>query len=177
MLVLQGENLWLTFSFCLSSLFCFCFVPFCLCRLEPNTRITNALGSTATALEVLAGEKLRHFIFNYMTELFAKEKLHAILTPTIGVDVPILSDEAKVRGETNTAMSLLMTKYMFMANFIGLPGYSVPIGYVPAKSVYMNEPKDLKLPVGLQILGDHWSEHKVDSFSLFSPFSNIFFIF
>jgi Asp-tRNA(Asn)/Glu-tRNA(Gln) amidotransferase A subunit family amidase len=116
-------------------------------------------------LEVLSGEKLRHFHFDYVTkQLFKKHKLSAIITPTIGVDVPILSEEAKVLGESNTAMSLLMTKYVFLANFLGLPGYSVPVGFASPKEFYSKEDKSVTLPVGIQLLGDHWTEHKVWKF-------------
>lgn len=120
-----------------------------------------AIGATASALEELAGEKLRAYLFDYLAKLFAQERLTAIVTPTIGIDVPILSEAAKAVGETDTARSLILTRHVFLGNFIGLPGYSVPIGFLPPKALHPSERKDLKLPVGLQLLGDHWQEHKL----------------
>jgi len=129
--------------------------------LEPNTDITIAIGSSASALEELAGEKLRHYMFDYFTKLMKRERLDGIVTPTIGVDVPILPEEGKRIGESDTARALVMTRHIFLANFLGLPGYSVPVGVIAPKTLYPTEPKDLKLPVGLQIFGDHWQEHKL----------------
>lgn len=129
--------------------------------LEPNTDITIAIGSSASALEELAGEKLRHYMFDYFTKLMKRERLDGIVTPTIGVDVPILPEEGKRIGESDTARALVMTRHIFLANFIGLPGYSVPVGVIAPKTLYSTEPKELKLPVGLQIFGDHWQEHKL----------------
>jgi Asp-tRNA(Asn)/Glu-tRNA(Gln) amidotransferase A subunit family amidase len=123
-----------------------------------------AIGSTVTALEVLAGEKLRSYIFEYTNELFAKERLSAIITPTIGIDVPILSEEAKVIGESDTSMSLLVLRHISFVNFLGLPAYSLPIGFLPPKEKYLKEKEDLVLPVGIHLIGDHWSEDKVSCF-------------
>jgi Asp-tRNA(Asn)/Glu-tRNA(Gln) amidotransferase A subunit family amidase len=130
-------------------------------RLEPNTRITTALGSSVTALEGLASERLRHYGFNYVTSLMNEQRLSAIITPTIGIDVPILSEDAKELGESNTAMSLALTKHIFLGNLLGLPGLSVPMGFLKPSLRYESEPEELTLPVGIQLLGDHWSEHKV----------------
>ncbi len=122
-----------------------------LFRLEPSTKISVAVGSTVTALEGLAGEKLRHYLFDYIVKLFANER----------IDVPILFDEAKKVGDTDNTRSLILTRHVFLANFIGLPGYSVPVGFVAPKTLHSSEPKSLKLPVGLQLIGDHWQEHRL----------------
>jgi Asp-tRNA(Asn)/Glu-tRNA(Gln) amidotransferase A subunit family amidase len=50
---------------------------------------------------------------------------------------------------------------MFLANLVGLPGYSIPVGYLPPKERFPGEPEDIKLPVGVQFIGDHWTEHKL----------------
>jgi Asp-tRNA(Asn)/Glu-tRNA(Gln) amidotransferase A subunit family amidase len=124
--------------------------------MEPGGRIIVALGGTVTALETLAADRIRAWAFDYVTRLFREQRLTAIVNPTVGVEVPVLSEEAKLRGESNTPLVVRMMKYIFIANLLGLPGYSVPVGQVPAEA----DPS-LLLPVGLHFLGDHWQDHKV----------------
>ena len=124
--------------------------------LEPNTRITVGIGSTVTALEVLAAEKLRAWAFEYVTDLFKEEGLAAIVSPTVGILPPVLDMETKVAGESNTALTVTVMKHIFLANLLGLPGYSVPVGFLPAEDA-----PGTMLPVGLHLLGDHWQEHKL----------------
>ena len=42
--------------------------------LEPNTKVTVGVGSSMTALEVLAGERLRAWAFDYVDELMQKKR-------------------------------------------------------------------------------------------------------
>lgn len=127
--------------------------------MEPGGRIIIGLGSTVTALETLAADRVRAWAFDYVTDLFARERLTAIVNPTVGVEVPVLSEDAKLRGESNTPLVVKMMKHIFIANLLGLPGYSVPVGQVPAEGA-AGEP-GLLLPVGLHLLGNHWEDHKV----------------
>ena len=128
--------------------------------MEPAGRIVVGLGSTITALETLAGDRVRAWAFDYMTELFQRERLTAIINPTMPIEVPELTEETKLRGESNTVLVMKMMKYIFIANLLGLPGYNVPVGYLPAA----NDPT-LRLPVGLHLLGNHWEDHQVITIS------------
>jgi hypothetical protein len=53
---------------------------------------------------VASGEKLRNWVYHHVKDLYAKHKLSAIINPTIGFDVPILSEEAKIIGESDTVL-------------------------------------------------------------------------
>lgn len=129
--------------------------------LEPNTRITVGIGSSASALEVLSGEKIRHYMVDYIAKLFKKEKLTAIINPTVGVEIPILTEEAKKRGESNTALTLRVMRHASFVNFLGLPGYTVPVGFIEPTQLDPHEPASTKVPVPFQFIGDHWSDHKL----------------
>lgn len=112
------------------------------------------MGTTVTAKEILAAEHIRAWTFKYFQEeLFQKLNVNVIITPTTGVLVPPLTNAAKERGESNSPLILQIMKYIFLGNFLGLPGYSVPIGY----STPMED--GVSLPMGLQLLGNHWNEH------------------
>ena len=75
--------------------------------------------------------------------------------------MPILSADAKLRGESNTVLSVKVMKHIFLANLLGLPGYSIPVGHVRSEEKYPGDSEDLMLPVGFSLLGDHWTDHKV----------------
>eukprot|EP00041_Stephanoeca_diplocostata_P014875 m.281382 g.281382 ORF g.281382 m.281382 type:complete len:650 (+) comp19838_c0_seq9:195-2144(+) len=127
-------------------------------HMEDNTKITIALAKTFSSLEVTAGQKLRGWAFQYVKDLFVSENLTAIVTPTIPIPPPVLSDSAKVRGESNTALVVQVMKYIQPGNFLGLPGLTVPVGYTEHRDDVTNGP-DYKLPVGLHLMGNHWHEH------------------
>jgi Asp-tRNA(Asn)/Glu-tRNA(Gln) amidotransferase A subunit family amidase len=120
--------------------------------LEPNTQITISLAKSLTALEVLSAETVRAWSFHYTRSLFSEYNLTAIVNPTIGVVPPVLSAEARTDGENNTPLVIKLLKYIFLGNFLGMPGYSVPIGYSPTVP---------PLPIGIHLLGNHWTEHKL----------------
>ena len=77
------------------------------------------------------------------------------------MEVPILSADAKLRGESNTVLSVKVMKHIFLANLLGLPGYSIPVGHVQSEEKYPGDSEELMLPVGFSLLGDHWTDHKV----------------
>lgn len=123
--------------------------------LEHNTRISVALGMTSSALEVLSGEKIKAWMYKYVTEqLFKELSLTAIVAPTISIQVPALTDEIKLKGQNNNEQSGKVMKHVVLANYLGLPAYSVPVGMMPAA-----EDPSVNLPIGFQLIGDHWMEH------------------
>jgi Asp-tRNA(Asn)/Glu-tRNA(Gln) amidotransferase A subunit family amidase len=128
-------------------------------KLEPNTRIVAGIGSTVSALEVLSGEYLRAWGYKYIRDLFIDNDLTAIVTPTAPMVAPELTPAAKDSGETNNPLAVRMMKYVYVANFLGLPGYSVPVGFADAKAASTGV--TAKLPVALQLIGTHWTEDKL----------------
>lgn len=115
--------------------------------------ITVGCAKSLTALEVLSAEKLRAYAFHYVRQLFKVHNLSAVVTPTSAVPPPILTEAARECGENNIHLMSQMMKFIFLANLIGTPGYSVPIGYTQFTA---DSPP---LPIGLHLMGTHWSEH------------------
>ena len=123
--------------------------------LEPNTKVTVGVGSSMTALEVLAGERLRAWAFDYVDELMQKENLSCIINPTIAVLPPPLREDARIHGENNNPLTIQLMKYIFLGNYLGLPGWSVNVGYdIPQDQEGSRNP----VPIGLHFLGKHWGE-------------------
>mmetsp|Transcript_30369 Transcript_30369/g.36077 ORF Transcript_30369/g.36077 Transcript_30369/m.36077 type:complete len:180 (-) Transcript_30369:7-546(-) len=121
-------------------------------KLEGNTEIMIALGRTITAAEILAAGRLRTYGMKKVCEdLFRGLKLDAIVSPMLGEKVSTPTKGYRGYGESDTAKVYSTMRYVPLANLLGLPGLSVPIGYE----------KDTNLPIGFQFLGDAWSEHKL----------------
>ena len=127
--------------------------------MEPGTKVTIGLGSTMTSLEVISGEHLRSWAFDYVNDLMDKNNLSCIANPTIGMIPPPLSEDAKSDGESNTPLMVQMLKYIFLGNFLGLPGHSVPVGYAsPPENINAVGKESASVPIGLHFLGKHWGE-------------------
>ena len=118
--------------------------------LEPNTRVTVGLGHTVTAVEALAADRLRGHLFDLVKAIYSEVDI--IVTPTTSITAPKVAEGAKTYGESNTVLTVELTKYIFLANWLGLPGMSCPIGFDVTNN---------GMPVGFQILGDHWGEDTV----------------
>ena len=123
--------------------------------MEPNTRVSIAVGSSVSGLEVMAADKLRAWALNYTTELFRRESLDFIVNPTVGFTAPLIRDSHKTHGVSDSAQVMKMMKHVNLANLLGMPSVSIPIGF--GKCVETGK----KLPVGLQLTGLHWGEAKL----------------
>jgi Asp-tRNA(Asn)/Glu-tRNA(Gln) amidotransferase A subunit family amidase len=120
--------------------------------LEANTQITLAMGKEVTAADVLAAEKVRNFAQTWIRQkVFRDLEVDAIISPTLGTKIPKPKAGYRQTGENNMPLVYKVMRFIPLANFLGLPSLSVPIGYE----------HDTKLPIGFQILGDAWHEHKL----------------
>ena len=54
-----------------------------------------------------------------------------------------------------------VVKHVFLANFLGLPGYSVPVAHVKTETYG----EEHSLPIGFQIIGDHWTDGQLLEFA------------
>ena len=80
--------------------------------------------------------------------VFAEHKLDAIVTPTAPFTAPPLGAGAVSDGESNTGLIVGLIRHIFLANLLGAPAISVPLGLGENSS----------LPVGLQLIGGWWEE-------------------
>ena len=117
-------------------------------NLEPATRVTVGLGSVSTSLEVLAAEKIRRYFGQHVKKLFEEEGIDAIVTPTTPVSAPKLPEGLDWEtGESNTALSVELLKFVFIGNFLGLPGVACPIGFDSAND---------EMPLSILFTGQQW---------------------
>ena len=121
-------------------------------NLEPNTRITVGVGSVLTALEIHSAEKIRAYIFEHVRTIFKEGGIDVIFTPTVPLTAPPLTPGSLDTGESNTPLTVELCKYIFIGNFLGLPGLANPIGF--------DEGND-GMPISALVTGFQWEEDKV----------------
>lgn len=127
--------------------------------MEPNTKVTIGLGSSFTSLEVISADHIRAWAFAHVNDLMEKENLSCIITPTMGVLPPPLSDSAMTHGENNTPLVVQLLKYIYLGNFLGLPGHSVPVAYaIPEEGKSKRLGSGSAVPIGLHMMGKHFGE-------------------
>eukprot|EP00551_Chaetoceros_affinis_P011048 CAMPEP_0203665404 /NCGR_PEP_ID=MMETSP0090-20130426/2614_1 /ASSEMBLY_ACC=CAM_ASM_001088 /TAXON_ID=426623 /ORGANISM="Chaetoceros affinis, Strain CCMP159" /LENGTH=630 /DNA_ID=CAMNT_0050528935 /DNA_START=1 /DNA_END=1893 /DNA_ORIENTATION=+ len=120
--------------------------------LESNTQITVALGKTIKSIEVFAAAKVRRYAKNLICDkIFVDMNIDAIASPMLGEAVPKPGKGYRHFGETDNEKIYRAMRYAPLANFLGLPGLSVPIGYEQKTG----------LPIGFQLLGNAWTEDKL----------------
>jgi Asp-tRNA(Asn)/Glu-tRNA(Gln) amidotransferase A subunit family amidase len=135
-----------------------------LLALEPSTRISYGLGSVVSALELAAIDRFKAWSFHYIKELFGHHNLSVIATPTSPILAPRLTVAEKSFGLSDSAVSVALLRYVFLANNLGLPSASVPIGFGKCPDTGAN------LPIGMLLNAWHWREdvllrlaHAIDS--------------
>jgi Asp-tRNA(Asn)/Glu-tRNA(Gln) amidotransferase A subunit family amidase len=116
-------------------------------ELNPETRITIGLGSSWTASEFLAAQKVRSYAMNHIEDLF-QNKVDVILSPATPCCAPILKDDVLSYGESNLSQTSALMRYIIHGNFTGIPAIVFPVAY----------DDDTALPISLQIQAAHWRE-------------------
>ena len=116
---------------------------------SPGTRATLQLGEVILATQYVAALRARERFQGAMKNLFQRENLAALISPTIPVPAPLLEDVWQPRddmenGETPTDG---FVHHVYPANLSGQPAISAPGGFTPEG-----------LPVGYQLMGRPFDE-------------------
>ncbi|CAN8097868.1 unnamed protein product [Discula destructiva] len=139
-------------------------------------RILLSLGRTTRATDYLLAQKLRRCLGNHMAYLFAQHPGLLLVTPTTAcAGWRILSHAAELKtGLSDGDRTLESMRYVWVANFLGLPSISVPAGYAApdAKGAGLRvADKSLgggvgKVPVGLMATGEWAGEEALVRFGV-----------
>ena len=97
----------------------------------PATRVLLALGRTTPSTDYLLAQKLRAMIMHHLSYLFHTFPGMVILTPTTACAGWRIKSPTELKtGVSDGDTTMETMRYCWMANFCGLPGLSVPMGYV-----------------------------------------------
>ncbi|KAL2071502.1 hypothetical protein VTL71DRAFT_12737 [Oculimacula yallundae] len=133
-------------------------------NLTSANRIMIALGTVTPAVDYMLAQKLRQLLMQHLAYLWQEHPGMIILTPTTscaGWKIGHKDDLKHGISDGNTTLKTM--EYVWMANFLGLPGLTVPVGYVkPEGSQGGGEEAEEgtvgKVPVGMMAMGEWGAE-------------------
>ncbi|MBM4279940.1 MAG: amidase [Deltaproteobacteria bacterium] len=112
-----------------------------------DVRLGLAVGKAIPPEDVLAAH--RHRVRLGESWLRAMDGVDAIVTPTMPQTAPLVRDDSLECGEVDAEGVSRMLRFTVLANLLGTPAVSVPVGFVGG------------LPVGLQLQGRPWDEARL----------------
>ncbi|KAF3761760.1 amidase signature enzyme [Cryphonectria parasitica EP155] len=134
-----------------------------------GNRILLALGRTTPATDYLLAQKLRRCLMMHLSHLWSQHPGMLLVTPTTACAGWRIHDEkGELRyGLTDGDKTIESMRYVWLANFCGLPSISVPAGYASPgdgkgdKGGLKVAGKGTlgKIPVGLMATGE-WADEK-----------------
>lgn len=113
-----------------------------------ETTMVTVFGYSITGVQYYTAQKQRTRSIESLKKIF--KKVDCIVTPGTGCVAPKIPRDAVERGQSDATTSGTLMKYSSLANFTGIPGVVVPVGYDKEG-----------LPISLQIMGRWWQEHVI----------------
>ncbi|KAK6063086.1 Fatty acid amide hydrolase 1 [Seiridium cupressi] len=138
--------------------------------ISPANKILLALGRTTPASDYQLAQKLRRVLMQHLAWLWSQHPGMIIVTPTTACAGWPIRDEAELRfGISDGDQTMKSMEYVWMANFCGVPGISVPAGFVapdgvPGEGEVVDSDALGKIPVGLMGMGEWCDEEALLSF-------------
>jgi Asp-tRNA(Asn)/Glu-tRNA(Gln) amidotransferase A subunit family amidase len=132
-------------------------------NLTSANRIMIALGTVTPATDYVLAQKLRQLLMQHLAFLWEKYPGMIIVTPTTSCAGWKVGKKDDLRyGISDGDTTLKTMEYVWMCNFLGLPGLSVPAGFVKPEGVKgageeAGADEQDKIPVGLMAMGE-WGE-------------------
>ncbi|KAF4821149.1 Fatty acid amide hydrolase [Colletotrichum siamense] len=141
-------------------------------NLTHGNRILLAIGRVTSAMDYLLAQKLRGLLMQHLAHLWQTYPGMIIVTPTTAcAGWPIMSKSELTHGLSDGDRTIRSMEYVWMGNFCGLPGVTVPAGYVvphdrPGGGSEAGPDTEGKIPVGLMGMGEWTDEHSLLEFGL-----------
>ena len=116
---------------------------------DPATRANLKLGELVPATHYITGLRARERYRQAMQGLFQRERLAALISPTMPIPAPLLSEMHLPRTDMDIGESPIVSiiHHTFSANLGGQPALSAPAGFTRAG-----------LPIGYQLKGRPFDE-------------------
>lgn len=136
-------------------------------NLTSANRIMIALGTVTPATDYVLAQKLRQLLMQHLAHLFQQHPGMLIITPTTSCAGWKIGHKSELKYGISDGNSTLKTmEYVWMANFLGLPGLTVPVGYVkPEGSKGAGEEAEDetegRVPVGMMAMGEWGAEEEL----------------
>lgn len=110
-----------------------------------STRINLAIGRDFSATDLVQAQRIRTEALAEFDRVF--QSVDVLITPTTAVTSPRIPVAGDFETWSDLSTTTELMRFVFPGNFVGIPGLSIPVGL-----------DGDGLPIGLQIMGPHWSE-------------------
>ncbi|KAH7419816.1 amidase family protein [Cadophora sp. MPI-SDFR-AT-0126] len=133
-------------------------------NLTSANRIMIALGTVTPATDYVLAQKLRQLLMQHLAYLWQQHPGMIILTPTTSCAGWKIDHKDDLKyGISDGNQTLKTMEYVWMANFLGLPSLTVPVGYVKPEGSKGEgeeavEETEGRVPVGLMAMGEWCAE-------------------
>ena len=116
---------------------------------DPATRATLQMGEMLPATHYVTGLRARELYRSAMQDLFGRERLDALISPTLPLPTALLTDLHQPRVDMDIGETPMISyiHHTFSANLGGQPALSAPCGFT----------RD-GLPIGYQLMGRPFEE-------------------
>lgn len=112
-------------------------------KLNLETRISLATSAGFTHDQYEVAQMVRRQGDDAIRRVF--QKCDVIVTPTVPQMAPKINPNVLKTGCSDLSLTTRLMRFAFVANFLGFPSLTVPVGMEP-------------LPIGLQLMSRHWEE-------------------
>lgn len=128
-----------------------------LSGLTPANKILISVGKQTPALDFLLAQRMRNLLMQHLAFLFKQHPGLLIVTPTTpNAGWHISGGVADLKhGVSDANMSVKTMTYVWLANFLGCPSITVPVGRVAPKE------GNGKVPIGLMAMGEWGGEEEL----------------
>ncbi|KAI9008345.1 amidase signature domain-containing protein [Gaertneriomyces semiglobifer] len=110
----------------------------------PTQMALTVVGNHITSADYIQAARVKTVGIQNLKNLF--QQVDAIITPTAGITAPKIPKSVHA-GLSDYTTSGKAMRFIFIANLLGIPGVSCPVGY-----------NDAGLPIGLQFQAKWWNE-------------------
>ena len=111
-----------------------------------ETQLLLAFSYNTSAIEYINAQKQRTRAVEIMKHIF--KGVDVIVTPATAIPAPAIIPAAIPKGISDATASGQLMRFAFLANFTGIPGLVLPVGYTKGG-----------LPIGVQLMGRWHEEH------------------
>jgi len=131
-------------------------------QLTAEVRVSLAVADGFSASAYINAQKIRRKLDVAVRHIFNSEKIDVIISPTTPTAAPQIRPVSLSGGASDVSTTVKSMRFAQLANMLGLPAITVPVGSVTggssSKTRYNKSSNDNLLPIGLQIMAPAWHE-------------------
>jgi Asp-tRNA(Asn)/Glu-tRNA(Gln) amidotransferase A subunit family amidase len=131
-------------------------------QLTAEVKVSLAIADGFSAAAYINAQKIRRKLDEAVRHIFDSEKIDFIISPTTPTAAPQIRPASLSGGASDVSMTVQSMRFAQLANMLGLPAITVPVGSVTvgssSKNKYNSNSSNDKLPVGLQAMAPAWHE-------------------